>query len=357
MTPLDVVSPDAVSEGLLRRVLAKRLPKAELHLHLHGALSPTALHALSQGQSRPRQTSRLDAEFDYRGAEWFFGAIDGFATLLTTPDRIRAAALGALRSAVDNGARHVELMVTPQSHSDVASLDELLVGLHDAFAQLTEETGVGGGIILEMYRPHGATEGKKLVEAAAEAVQRGIPVLGIGNDGPIQGATIADLGPAYEYAKELGLRTTCHADTLQDVEESLDLPLDRLDHAFDLVDRPNLQARVLELDLPVTMCITSNMIMLPKAFPQASDHPFEQFRRAGIRVSLNTDDPPLFFTDLAQEYHIAASAFGWSGVEMAEVALESLRSSWLSPTETALMDGWAAEGCALLLNPLAPDLM
>lgn len=344
----------ALGAGVTTDLLARRLPKADLHLHLQGAARPSLLHA-QRARAVTGPPGRPDGFYDYTGIPKFFADLERAMALLRGRAAVTRLALHVLEGAVDAGCRHVELMVTPDIHRRQGTpVEELFAGLADAFGEMRARGGFSGGVIVEMDRALGPDAGLRLVRDAVAARDQGAPILGVGNDGEWETVPFHALAPAYELARREGFRLCGHADTFQDVRDALELGLDRIDHAFELEGHEQLIERVRAAGTPLTMCLTSNSVMWPERFPDIGDHPFDRLRQAGLRVTLNTDDPPMFFTDLAQEYRAAARAFDWTPQVMGAVALESLRAAWLGPDRGQQLAAWADEVAALLADVRAP---
>jgi adenosine deaminase len=345
---------EVLGAGVRTDILARRLPKADLHLHLQGAARPSLVHA-RRGQAVTGPPGRPDGFYDYTGIPKFFDDLERAMALLVTREDVTRLAVHVLEGAVDSGCRHVELMVTPDIHRRAGTpVDDLFDGLADAFADMTARGGFSGGIIVEMDRALGPDAGVRLVREATAARDRGVPILGIGNDGEWQTVAFSALAPAYELARREGFNLCGHADTFADVRDAIDLGLDRIDHAFELAGDDELVAQVRSAGTPITCCLTSNSVMWPEQFPDIADHPFGQLRRAGLHVTVNTDDPPMFFTDLTQEYRAGARAFGWTPEVMGEIALAGLRAAWLGDGRETRLAAWEREVAALLDDVRAP---
>ncbi|GLY29763.1 hypothetical protein [Kineosporia sp. NBRC 101731] len=341
--PLD---PDLVLD-----LLARRLPRAELHCHLAGAVRPSFTRLGAGPGVRP------DQAHDYVDVEGFFVNHRRFAGHLNSVERITEATLRILEGGVDHGCRHLELSVNrAEFEGSSVPFATVLDAAGDAFAQMGERVGLSGGLIVAMDRNSSPSEALEAVEQADRARERGVPVLGIGNDG-FPSRPLPEFAAAFAAARERGLRTTCHANKPQDVIDALDLDLDRIDHAWELQGQDELQRAVARAGVPVTMAITSCLIMLPGRFPTAAGFPFEELRRAGVHVTLNVDDGAMFFTDSSSEYRLAARAYGYGGRDLAQIAMASLEAAWLPEhLRAGLLNGWRAEAQALLHDPRAPRL-
>lgn len=330
-------------EAYLLDVLARRLPRAELHMHLTGALR----RSLVGGGT---DASRTERRWDYTDVPDFFARHHGFAAGLDTVERVRAATVHALGNAVDTGCRHVELSV---NHAEIQigglPTAAFLDAVGAAFAELSDRTGLSGGIVFATDRNSGPDMAMDGLAGVIAARERGVSVLGIGNDGSPSRA-LGDFAAVFARARDAGLRTTAHANKAQDVLDVLELGLDRIDHAWELGGRPDLQRRVADAGTPVTMALSSCLVMLPGLFPAASAFPFQELRDAGVRVSLHTDDPAMFHTDSAQEYRLASRTWGWDRQIMAAIAAASLDAAWLA-TDDPRREDWRRETAALIRDP------
>lgn len=338
-----------LAEQVAVSILSRRLPRAELHTHLSGAFRPSMI-----GRGDPRRGP--DAVLDYVDVETFFARHDEISRLVTSPEQMTAATLHVLAGAIDAGCRHVEVSVNrTEFTSDAEEFSELLDAMGEGFRDVRDRLGVTGGIIVGTDRDSNIALGLEAVELADSARTRGIPVLGIGNDG-LPSQSLAAFAPVYDYARALGLRTTAHANKPQDVVDVLELGLDRIDHAWELQGQPALQRRVAEAATPVTMALSSCFIMLPGRFPTPSSFPFDELRRAGVHVTLNVDDSAMFFTDSAQEYRLAADTYGYDATTLAEIALDSLEAAWIDDDREQRLAAWRDEAMALVMDPRHPQI-
>jgi adenosine deaminase len=336
-----------LDNGVHMALLSRRLPRAELHIHLAGAFRASLIGKASALRGP-------DAALDYVDVETFFVRHKEIARSLTTPDAVRRATEHVLSGAVDVGCRHVEVSINRAEFThDAIEFDDILDNIGEGFRRMRDQVGLTGGVIVAADRDSDVSVGMQTVDMAAAARDRGAPVLGIGNDGSPSRALI-EFAPVYERARALGLRTTAHANKPQDVVEVLDLGLDRIDHAWELQGQHELQQRVAASQIPVTMAMTSCYLMLPARFPTPASFPFDELRRAGVNVTLNVDDAAMFFTDSAQEYRLAAETYGYDGMTLAEIALASLEAAWIDENRESRLAAWRDEAMALVADPRHP---
>lgn len=341
-----------------RFLLARRLPKAELHMHHMGSLAPSeyARH-LRLTEGRRLSPEEVQAAFDHRGDGKFFDDLDRAVRLWGDHTGIVLGALHMLRAAFDRGVRHVELLSTPDLHEQQIGLppETLLRALAEAFAVMEDQTGLTGGIIVEMHRFDGRDRAVSLVRRTAPLREKGVPILGYGNDGEFRTVPFGDLADAYAVARAEGFRLTGHVDTLVDVEPALELGLDRFDHGWYIVDEPPLLQRLAKARTPMTLTPTSYAIDGATASMSIAEA-WTVLTDAGVPVVLGTDDPELHHTDLAQAYLLMATLCDWSPLEMAAAAKMSWASAWLPEgSEDQIRSAWGREIDALVRDARAPE--
>jgi adenosine deaminase len=150
-------------------------------------------------------------------------------------------------------------------------------------------------------------------------VDDGVISFGIGGD-ELRGPAL-ELREAYRYAKDAGLRLTAHAgetDGPQSIRDALEIGAERIGHGIRAVDDPDLMRRLREERIPLEVCITSNV--KTGAVPSLGAHPVRRLFDAGVPITLNTDDPGVFETDLAREFGLARDVFGFGETEMADIS-------------------------------------
>lgn len=330
-------------------ILARRLPKASLHLHFSGSIRPSTLRLMAheQGVDFGHHDAAPDSLYDYRGFVKFIQDMQRSASLMRDVDSTRRLALDVLGAEVDSGARHVEMMVTLGYYLDHgAEAYEFLGAIDSAFETAAEAWDLTGGIIVEFDRGSGGERAREIAEIAIEARARGMCIVGVGNDGDPLAVPFADLSPGYDTAREAGLKLCGHVDLPDDVAPALDMGLDRLDHGYAALYDAALLESVVASQVPLTICPTSNILQMPGLTPDFDSHALTGLMEAGVNVTIHGDDPPMFFTDLAQEYRAAARTVGWGAEELAATARRSLSAAWLDDDDRRAR--WNAEIDALL---------
>jgi aminodeoxyfutalosine deaminase len=156
-------------------------------------------------------------------------------------------------------------------------------------------------------------------------------VVGIGIGGDERHAGPEQFREVYEHAAKHGLRLTVHAGETVGPESIWgalrELKADRIGHGLHAIDDPELVRYLADKQIPVEVCITSNV--MTGCCARIEDHPVRKLFDAGVLVTLNTDDPDMFRTTLSHEYQLAREVFGFSEGELRELARNSFRASFL----------------------------
>jgi adenosine deaminase/aminodeoxyfutalosine deaminase len=183
--------------------------------------------------------------------------------------------------------------------------------------------------ILDAVRHFGVDEAQRVVDEAIRLKSHNVVGIGIGGDerkaGPEQFRDV------YDYAAQNGLRLTVHAGETVGPESIWgalrELKPHRIGHGLHAVDDPKLVRHLSEKQIPVEVCITSNVVT--GCCSAIAEHPVRKLFDAGVCVVLNTDDPDMFHTTLADEYRTARDVFGFTDAELRELARNSFRASFL----------------------------
>jgi adenosine deaminase len=183
------------------------------------------------------------------------------------------------------------------------------------------------------------------VELAAQAREQGIAVVGIDLHGDEINYACAPFAPAFCRGAELGLGLRCHAGEVTDPQSVIDaielLGAKRIAHGVRAVENPSLIDRLRRGDITLEMCLTSNV--RTGAIPDVRSHPFRRFFDAGIPVTVNSDDPLPFFTNIEREYRLLVDEMGFTIDELRETTLIAARAAFLGEDErralTAVIDG------------------
>jgi adenosine deaminase len=329
-----------------------RMPKAELHLHLEGAIAPATLLEIAQRNQveiPARDVSGVEQLFDYRDFHEFLTVFMALARALLYPRDFEQIAYELGASLAPQQVRYAEVMISPaQYYRRGMDLNEVIDGTLAGFARATRDFGVRFGLALDYGRQFGVEQGRAILEQVLARSANGIVAWSIGGDElahpPEPYAEI------YADARRAGLHVMAHAGEVvgpASVWGAIDaLGAERLGHGIRSIDDPRLLAELRERRVTLDVCPTSNV--RTGAVASMAEHPLRRLFDAGVLVTVNTDDPVFFGTDLVGEYRIAAEAFGFGADELTQLALNAVEASFLPASErAALRNNFMAEIAAL----------
>lgn len=335
------------------------VPKAEIHLHLEGSIDLDTLLALRarRGEAAGVEArARLAALYRHRDFLDFLGHFRDLCGELRAPEdfALAVAGLGA-RLARDN-VRHAEVMCSPGIFARLGlPADEIL----DAVAGAADVVERAGGprllFLLDGVRQWGPPAVEELVRLAAGG--RRPRVIGIGVGGDETGWPAEEFAPAYREARRLGLRTTAHAgefDGPRSVWEAMEvLEVDRIGHGIRAVEDPALLRALAARGLPLECCPTSNLAT--GVVSGWETHPLPALVRAGLRITVNSDDPAMFGTSIGGEWRVLEDRLGLNASEVLALGRATIESTFLPEAEKrALLDGHDAAAAAMA-GPDAPQ--
>lgn len=307
------------------------LPKAEVHLHLEGALALETLDVLAERHGLPPVRRDLYQYSDFGG---FLMAFKSVCDHLVDPadyELVTYRLVHRLRSA---GVCYAEIYIAAGVLLwQQKPLEALFEGIDAGYRRARAECGVEVRWIFDATRQFGAAAAMEMARRAAALQERGVIAIGIGGDE--QRGTPELFREVYDYARGQGLRLTAHAGETAGPESIWGalqaLGAERIGHATTAAQDPRLMAYLAEKQVPVDICLSSNLRTC--SFPEIERHPARRFYDAGMLVSLSTDDPAMFGTDLVGEYLLAHRALGFSREELARLTRNSFRAAFAAPAQ------------------------
>lgn len=316
----------------------ERTPKAELHLHIEGSLEPAMVMDFV---ARNRLDFIHASEHDIR-TTYEFPNLAGFsaiyqinaATLTTERDYYDLAYAYMRRTRVDQ-VLHAEVAMSPQApHHRGISAEMAVEGVLAGLEAGKRDFGMTGGLIVGCQRNRGPEDGMRMLRQMAPYRDR---ILGLGLHSAEVGYPPAPFAAMFDAARDWGWHTVAHAGEEGPPEyiwEALDvLKVERIDHGVRCEEDPRLMRRLAEDQIPLTVCPMSNVCL--KVFPRMADHNVARLLRAGLMVTVNSDDPPYFGGYANVNYTEPARHLGLSGDELVTLARNSFKAAFLSPAEKA----------------------
>jgi aminodeoxyfutalosine deaminase len=295
-------------------VWLRDLPKAELHLHLEGSITPATLVELSQrNDATPLTLAEAAGVYGYHDFPSFLLSFKAVTTRLHSAADYELITYNMLRDLAAQGVRHAEayLSIGILYWQDRLDVDEVMAAVEAGRVRAEMEFGISLLWIIDAVRHFGVEACARVFKKAAELQHVYPSVVGIG----IGGNEL--LGPAHEFreiyqeAKQAGLRLTCHAGENtgpQSIWAALNIGAERI---------------------PLELNITSNL--RTGCCAGLMEHPVKLYFEEGLMITLNSDDPPFFGATLLEEYELAHREFEFSLEQMRELAANSVEASFLGP--------------------------
>ncbi|HVT05081.1 MAG TPA: adenosine deaminase [Thermoanaerobaculia bacterium] len=301
----------------------------ELHLHLEGSLSIESAIDIAAGRGHRwgRMTaSELRRSFRFESLESFLMSVRGMAEVLCSAEALERCAYELSLGLFRKGVEYAEVYCSPYIFVRWGmTYAEVIAAVDRGFTRGEQEGGCFCTILLDTVRQWGL--------GCAVAVLDGherfpIPrVIGFGMGGQEKNPMSAFI-EIFARARDLGLHTVTHAgesSSADDVRDAVELlAVERVAHGIRAVDDPVLLAELVSKQIPLDLAITSNY----RTMSVKGSHPIRQLLDAGIRVTLSTDDPALFRTDLSREYRRAGRLCGISREELAVIAGNGIDASF-----------------------------
>ncbi len=316
----------------------RALPKAELHLHIEGTLEPELMFALAARNRITLPWKSVDetrAAYAFTDLQSFLDLYYAGAAALIQEQDFHDLALAYFARAHEDGIVHAELFFDPQTHTARGvAFDTVLSGLERACAEALRRYGISSRLILCFLRHLSEEDGFATLEAALPHLGR---IHGVGLDSSERGNPPARFARLFARCRELGLHLVAHAGEEGPpayIVEALDLlQVERIDHGVRAAEDPALMARLAREQVPLTVCPLSNVKLC--VFPTLAQHNLKQLLDAGLKVTINSDDPAYFGGYLAQNYLETAQALGLSHAELRCLARNSLEAAFVSPAQRA----------------------
>lgn len=300
------------------------IKKAELHAHLEGTITPELMYKLAKrnklpipdGLVAPNGRSFLSRDFMH-----FLSVYDTVAAFIRVPLDYYDITFDYLKACAEDNTIYVELMYSPdhaEMMSGVPSIEHLHA-IQQAIDDAEEKFGIVGRIITTGAR-HFGTE--SVTKVAENAIKQPVPcVTGFGLGGDEVNFPPKMFTRAFQIAADGGLFCTVHAGEFapaSGMQEAIEhLPIQRIGHGVQAIHSSDTIALLKDRDIALELCPTSNISF--GLFSDFSTHPFPAFLKAGIKVSINSDDPPFVNTTLAQEYTRVQEAYQYSDDVMTSI--------------------------------------
>lgn len=310
----------------------RAIPKAELHMHLEGSLEPEMMFELANrnGINLPfRDVEAIRAAYRFSRLDDFLSIYYQGMSVLQTERDFFDLTRAYLQRAKDDGVRHVEVFFDPQGHTSRGVPFEVVIGgIHAALESGRRDFDISFELILCFLR-HLSEE--SAFETLAQARPHLPKIAAVGLDSSELGHPPEKFQRVFDAARALGLRCVAHAGEEGPAEyvwQALDLlRVDRIDHGNRAMDDATLVERLRTSGMTLTVCPLSNLRLC--VVDRLEHHPLRRMLEAGLRVTVNSDDPAYFGGYVLDNYLAIATALQLSREQMLTLAANSLRGSFM----------------------------
>ena len=307
------------------------LPKAELHVHHVGSASPRIVGELAARHPGvvPSDPDELRAFYEFRDFAHFVEVYLAVVDLIRTPEDVRLLTYEIARDMTGQNLRYAELTCTPYT--------SVLAGVPiEAYTEAIEDARVAAerdfGLVLRWIYDIPGESGLPAADATLDYALNHRPeaLVGFGLGGPEIGVPRPQFQPHFDAARAAGLRSVPHAGETTGPDTVWDslrlLGAERIGHGTSSAQDPALLEHLAAEGIPLEVCPSSNVAT--RAVPSLAEHPLPAFVEAGVVVTINSDDPPMFGTTLNKEYDVAADLLGLDEAGVADLARAAVRASY-----------------------------
>jgi adenine deaminase len=327
-----LTNPSALGERFFRQI-----PKVELHCHLLGTIRQATFRSLVQRERAPISNEEITAFYTRSekpvGVLRVLRALD--ADLIKLPSDLYRLSIEYLQDAASHNVKYAEFFWNPTGTAErsgipyVKALDAICQATKDALAQF----GIIGRLIPAIDREASTSAALEMVQWVTAHPRD--EVVGIGIDYRENDRPPELFVEAYNHARSRGLKTTAHAGEFgmpwNNIQTAIDLlKVDRLDHAYTIIDNPDLAKRYAESGRVITVVPTNSYYLRTLTAERwALDHPIRHMPKFGLKLHPNTDDPTLHQVTPTSAWQMMHEKFGFNLDELHGFMLNGLDGAWI----------------------------
>ncbi|MFY7698556.1 MAG: adenosine deaminase [Legionella sp.] len=305
------------------------IKKAELHVHLEGTITPDMAHKLAlrnQLTLPPGLIASDGTSYVSQNFQHFLQVYDTLAALIKKPQDYYDITFDYLQANALDGTIYVEMMYSPDHAEQTSGIPSIehLYAIQQAIDDAQSQYNIFGKIIITAVRHFGSDAAVRVAEQATKHTVPCVTGFGLGGDEVNYPPRL--FTKAYTIAAEAGLFCTVHAGEFSPATGMLEaiehLPIQRIGHGVQAIHSPETIKILKEQNIALEICPSSNIYL--GLFKDFHHHPFPQLFESGLKVSLNSDDPPFMRTTLAREYDLVQQAYGYSDETMKQITLMAI---------------------------------
>ena len=319
-----------------------QMPKVELHVHLEGSVRPQTLLKLAARHQVPlpaTSVAGLREWYTFRDFAHFIEIYQTISSCLRTPEDIELITREFLQGQAEQNIVYSEVTFTPYNQFLTSRLGfrEQLEAVKRARAWGEKELGVRMGIIIDIPRLVTPAEGEIIADWVLAGYGEGVIALGLG--GPEKDNPPEKFRTAFDKVRRAGIPCILHAGETEgprSIWSALQVADSwRIGHGVRAVEDDSLVAYLREKQIPLEVCPSSNICL--KVYPSLAEHSLPRLMEAGLYVTINSDDPPMFNTTLTNEYILAQRSFDWEQATIEKLVVNAVQASLLPDMDRALM--------------------
>ena len=312
------------------------IPKAELHIHIEGALEPELMLELAakNGIALPfTSVAEIRRAYDFKDLQSFLDIYYQGARVLVDENDFFALTWQYLQKAAEQNVRHTEIFFDPQVHTARGIKFETVVsGIHRALDDARRQLGMSSRLIMCFLRDLGVAEARATLEVARDFRAM---ITGVGLDSAEVGFPPEDYGPIFDRARQWGFKTVAHAGEEGPpayIWQALKrLKVDRIDHGIRCLEDADLVAYLADRQIPLTVCPLSNVRL--NVFESMQQHSLVQMLASNLCVSVNSDDPAYFGGYIEENFLALHRAHGLTVKIVVALARNAFDASFLGQAE------------------------
>jgi len=313
-------------------------PVAELHMHIEGSLEPEQIYRLAERNRMDlpyKDIDDLKSRYEFTDLQSFLDLYFANMAVLRTAEDFADLTRAYFRRAAAAGVAHAEFFFNPQAHVvRGVPLTEVLDGIMDAVASSEREFGLSSAAIAAILRDQPVKDAEEIF---SEIIRLQAPIVGLGLDSAEVGNPPSLFEDVFARARAEGLHVVAHAGEEGPPEyiwQALDiLGAERIDHGVRALEDPALIERLVEEEIPLTVCPLSNVRL--RVFDSLSDHPLRSMLEMGLIVTVNSDDPAYFGGYVDDNFTELGRALGLTEAERETLARNSIKASFASDARKA----------------------
>lgn len=312
--------------------LIKKIPKAELHLHIEGTFEPELLFQIAMRNNIPlrfKSVEELREAYNFHNLQSFLDIYYEGAGVLINERDFYDLTMAYLKKCREDNVVHTEIFFDPQTHTERGvPFETFFNGIHNALKDAENEWGITSHMIMCFLRHLSEEDAFKTLEQSLPFKKH---ILAVGLDSSEVGHPPSKFQRVFDKARAEGYLTVAHAGEEGPpsyIWEALDLlKVKRIDHGVRSIEDEKLMERIIAEKMPLTVCPLSNIKLC--VFKKMEDHNLKSLLAKGVKVTINSDDPAYFGGYANQNYLEAARALSLTNDEIKTLAMNSFEASFL----------------------------